>query len=203
MTLHGSANQPVVRQGSRSDIGAVVTLHASSISEGFLVALGPRFLGRLYMRILRSKRALLLVAQDEGGGICGFVAASEDTRAFYADFLLRDGLVAGLVALPQVLRAPRRVFETLRYGTAGDDAALPSAEIFALAVAAPARGLGVASRLLIEALAELGLRGVQSARVVTGSQNEAALRTYEKAGFETRGRLEVHRGVAQEVLVWG
>lgn len=190
-----------VRRGVGADAHSVATLHADLVADGFLATLGPRFLGRLYRRMLRSSRAFVIVG-DSDGAVCGFVAVAEDTRAFYRDFLVRDGVLAGLVALPRVLGAPRHVWETFRYGTAAAEAALPRAEILAVAVAPSAQGHGLAVRLVTEALAELGRRGVPSARVVTAMDNEPARRTYERAGFERRERIEVHHGVAQDVLVW-
>ena len=190
-----------VRPGVCADARSVAALHTDLIADGFLATLGPRFLGRLYRRMLRSSRSFVIVG-DAVGAVCGFVAVAEDTRGFYRDFLVRDGVLAGLVALPRVLHAPRHVWETFRYGTAVGEGVLPRAEILAVAVAPSQQGHGLAVRLVTEALAELRRRGVPSARVVTAVDNEAACRTYERAGFERRERIEVHRGVAQDVLVW-
>ena len=191
-----------VRRAEAGALAAVAHLHADAIGEGFLATLGPRFLERLYRRMIGSGRSFVLVA-GSGPRVFGFVAVAEDTRSLYREFLLRDGVVAGLGALPALVRRPRHVWETLRYGTSGGAGTLPSAEVLALAVAAGSRGQGVGARLLAEALAELRRRGITSARVVTVRENAAARRTYEAAGFELRATVELHRGVAQDVLVWG
>jgi ribosomal protein S18 acetylase RimI-like enzyme len=192
-----------VRSGRTGDASAVGALHAERIGEGFLVTLGPRFLARLYRRIARSPHAVLLVAED-GGRIVGFVAAATDTRRLYREFLLRDAVPAALAAAPAVLRAPRRVWETLRYASAGDDTGdLPAAEVLSIAVAADAGGRGIGGALLAAALDELGRAGVTSARVVTAVGNDAALAMYGRAGFRRQARTEVHAGVPQELLVWG
>jgi hypothetical protein len=52
------------------------------------------------------------------------------------------------------------------------------------------------------ALGELRDRGVTQAHVVTATTNTAAHRMYLACGFERRATIEVHRGVAQELLVW-
>lgn len=191
---------PVVRAGRPVDAPAVAALHAERIGEGFLVTLGPRFLTRLYRRMVLSPHALLLVAESDDR-IAGFVAAATSTRRLYGEFLRRDGLPAGLVAAPVVLRAPRRVWETFRYGTSGDSD-LPAAEILSIAVAAEAAGRGVGGGLLAAAQAELAGLGAREARVVTAAGNDAALAMYQRAGFRRRTRTEVHAGVPQEVLVW-
>jgi ribosomal protein S18 acetylase RimI-like enzyme len=179
----------------------VAALHAEHLPEGFLVALGPRFLRRLYARAARSPRAFVLVAEDDEG-VHGFLAVAEDTGRFYRDFLVRDGIAAGLAAAPNVARAPRRVWETLRYGMGAGGGELPRAEVLAIAVDARARGRGLGRELLAAGVEELGRRGVRAARVVTALDNEAGLRMYEVAGFRRHSRIEVHAGVSQQVLVW-
>jgi len=188
------------RHARGDDVHAVAALHAAGIPDGFLVSLGPRFLGRLYARIVRSPTSFLLVT-DGDRGISGFIAVAEDTGLLYREFLRRDGVVAAAVAAPRVLRAPRRIWETLRYGSVAEED-LPAAEILAMAVASHARGRGTGAALVRAGVGELTRRGVLAARVVTASDNPAALRMYERAGFDRVRRTEVHRGVSQEVLVW-
>jgi ribosomal protein S18 acetylase RimI-like enzyme len=189
-----------LRRGHAGDAAAVAALHAERIGEGFLVTLGPRFLTRLYRRIALSPAAVLVVAEDRER-IVGFVAAATSTRRLYGEFLRHDAVPAGLAAAPAVLRAPRRVWETFRYGSA-NDGDLPAAEVLSIAVAADAGGRGTGGALLGAALQALAESGVPAARVVTAVGNDAALAMYERAGFHRRDRTEVHAGVPQEVLVW-
>jgi ribosomal protein S18 acetylase RimI-like enzyme len=191
---------PRIRPADLGDVDAMSALHATCIAEGFLVTLGPRFLRRLYRRVVLSPRAFAFVV-DGPSGVCGYVASALDTGAFYREFAIRDGLIAATMALPRMLRAPRHVWETWRYGARaeGEEAA---AEILALAVAAGERGSGRGAALVAAAITEFGARGVASARVVTATGNIAAVRAYEVAGFHRSGSDEVHRGVSQEVLTW-
>jgi ribosomal protein S18 acetylase RimI-like enzyme len=189
-----------LRTGRVDDAPAIAGLHAERIGEGFLVTLGPRFLTRLYRRIALSPAAVLVVAES-ADRIVGFLAATTSTRRLYADFLRRDALAAGVVAAPAALRSPRRVWETLRYGTV-DDGDLPEAEVLSVAVAADVAGRGIGGRLLTAGLGELARAGTPAARVVTAVSNDAALAMYEGAGFRRRTRTEVHADVPQEVLVW-
>ncbi|HTK17199.1 MAG TPA: GNAT family N-acetyltransferase [Acidimicrobiia bacterium] len=193
----------LVRFATLEDVSAIAALHASRISEGFLVTLGPAFLRRLYRRIAFSRRAFLLVA-DDAGAVCGFIAVAENTRALYVEFLLHDGIAAAIAASRGIARAPHSVLETLRYGlrAGNDDGGGAAAEILATGVAADHSGRGIGTRLVRAAVEELARRGVASARVVTAVGNEAAVHAYERGGFRSQGRDEVHRGVDQELLVW-
>ncbi|MDQ1462108.1 MAG: hypothetical protein QOI08_3592 [Actinomycetota bacterium] len=183
-----------------ADVDAISALHARCIAEGFLVTLGPRFLRRLYRRVVCSPRAFALVA-DSPAGVCGYVAGAVDTGAFYREFVRRDAVIAGLTALPGIARSPRHVWETWRYG-ARTDAGGAVAEILALAVVPEARGRHLGGALAAAAVAEFERRGVAAARVVTATGNISAVRAYERAGFHRSGSDEVHRGVSQEVLTW-
>lgn len=189
-----------IRTGTAADAPFAAHLHAAAISDGFLATLGPRFLTLLYRRITRAGGAELLVAVD-GEGVIGFVAVADDTRAFYRGFLAHDALVALWVAAPSVIRSPRRVWETLRYG-ASDDGSIPRAEILSVAVDPASRMGGVGTALVGTALDRLRARGVTEAKVVTAANNAAAQRMYEAVGFITAGTTEVHPGTSQQVLLW-
>lgn len=208
MTDRPVGTGPLLRFATLEDVGAVAGLHASRISEGFLVSLGPAFLRRLYRRVVLSHRSFLLVA-DDGRSVCGFIAVAEDTGALYREYLVRDGVMAAITAARGIARAPHSVFETLRYGLRGGEAEGTNgsstgraAEILATGVAADRAGRGIGTQLVRAAVEELERRGVASARVVTAVGNEAAVRAYERGGFRSRGREVVHRGITQELLVW-
>ncbi|MFL6241606.1 MAG: GNAT family N-acetyltransferase [Acidimicrobiia bacterium] len=202
MNSHTASGAPrPTRLGTLADVPVVAALHRECFPEGFLPTLGSRPLERLYRHIVQSADAFVVVS-DDADGLSGFVAVTEDTRALYRDFLRRHGVTAALIAAPAVLRAPRKVWETVRYGNRADRAGLPSAEFLAVAVAERRRGTGVAPSLVAAALEELRRRGIDTACVVTAAGNSSALRLYERAGFRHQQRTEVHRGVPQEVLVW-
>jgi ribosomal protein S18 acetylase RimI-like enzyme len=191
-----------VRLAGPADAPRLAELHATRISEGFLASLGVGFLTRLYRRITRSPDSFAYVELERPGGpVVGFAAATTSTGQLYKSFALHDGVVAGLTSAPQLLRSWRRVLETLRYpGGEGED--LPAAEILAVAVDADAGGRGVGRRVVDAATALLEARGVGEVKVVTGSDNVAALKLYARCGFEPRARIEVHEGTSSEVLVW-
>lgn len=189
-----------LRLAGEADAPRLAELHAARISDGFLPRLGPAFLTRLYRRIVRSPGAFAYVVAADDAPADGFAAAAVDTGRLYREFVRHDGVAAGLAAAPRLLRSWRRVLETLRYPSAGDD--LPAAEILAVAVDAAASGRGIGRTLVEAATAELARRGVDAAKVVTGADNEAARRLYAACGFTERARIEVHEGAPSEVLVW-
>jgi ribosomal protein S18 acetylase RimI-like enzyme len=189
-----------IRRAVPDDVDAMARLHAAEITEGFLPTLGPRFLARLYRRAVFDSSSFAFVAGCDGV-VVGFAAATEDLRGLYRSFLVRDGLPAAAAAAPNLVRSWRRVLETLRYG-GGGEAALPPAEVIAVAVDRRARGQGVGRRLVAAVIDEFASRGVPAARVVAGTDNEAALRLYHSAGFRHAATVQVHAGVASEVLTW-
>ncbi|HEY3724952.1 MAG TPA: GNAT family N-acetyltransferase [Acidimicrobiia bacterium] len=193
----------IVREAVESDTGRLAELHAGRITDGFLPTLGPAFLDRLYRRIVRSADSFAFVAaeEDDGAQVLGFAAATADLGALYKTFAWRDGVIAGFLAAPRLLRSWRRVVETVRY-PASEGADLPAAEILAVAVDERAGGRGIGTRVVDAATQRLAAHGARAVKVVTGSDNDVALRLYAHCGFEVRTRVEVHEGVSSEVLVW-
>jgi ribosomal protein S18 acetylase RimI-like enzyme len=205
----------IVRLAEEPDAARLAELHATRITDGFLPTLGPAFLTRLYRRIVRSPDAFAYVATlgDEGAAnrrVVGFAAATVDIGRLYRTFALRDGLVAGAVAAPRLLRSWRRVLETIRYPAAesrtgpadGREAELPAAEILAVAVEAESGQRGIGRAVVDAATSRLSGRGETAVKVVAGADNTAALRLYAACGFVPRARIEVHEGAPSEVLVW-
>jgi ribosomal protein S18 acetylase RimI-like enzyme len=191
-----------IRLAHDADAARLAQLHADRITDGFLPTLGPAFLTRLYRRIVRSADSFAFVATEDGDArVIGFAAGTADIGALYKSFAIHDGLVAGVIAAPRLVRSWRRVLETLRY-PADDGEALPPAEILAVAVDHRVSGRGIGALLVDASTERLAARGQDSVKVVTGSDNGAALRLYEKCGFTVASRIEVHEGTSSEVLVW-
>jgi ribosomal protein S18 acetylase RimI-like enzyme len=215
MTESANGARVVVRLGTEADAPAAALLHSASISEGFLAALGPRFLTRLYRRVVRSPDAFLLVA-DGGGSTAGFLAGALDLRALYRRFLLHDGLPAALSSLPRLFASRRQAWETLRHGTGGTGSgsggtgpesaaaagAAPSAtaELLAIAVDPGWRGHHVGALLVEGFVSEVEKRGGGDAQVVVGAENAVAIALYRRSGFETDHSFELHRGTTSLVM---
>ncbi len=203
VTESANGARVVVRLGSEADAEAAAHLHAGSITEGFLSALGPRFLARLYRRVVRSPDAFLLVAEG-GGGTAGFLAGAVDLRALYRRFLLHDGPAAVLGSLPTLLASWRHAWETLRHGSGPARAETatggPAAELLSVAVDPAWRGRHVGAQLVDGFLAELERRGVGRSQVVVGADNAAAIALYRAKGFAPDHSFELHRGTVSLVM---
>lgn len=188
-----------IRAAVPTDLDRIAQLHAEQIDEGFLTSLGLPFLRRLYGRVLRSEDCFIVVDVD-GAEVTGFVAGVSDLGSLYRRFVIRDGLFAAFRSAPRLLRSLPRVVETLRYPQAV--AALPSAEILAVAVAARHCGAGIGRSLVRSAVAEFQSRSISTAKVVTTTDNDRALAVYRGAGFVSTACVEMHAGRSSEVLVW-
>ncbi|MBA2532844.1 MAG: GNAT family N-acetyltransferase [Nocardioidaceae bacterium] len=192
-----------IAPGAARDVDAVARLHAQLLADSFLATLGERFLRVLYRRIARDRASTLLVAR-RGPDVIGFIAGTENTKQLYRDFIRRDAVRAVAAAGPGLVRNPRATLETLRYdAVAGSSSDLPAAELLALAVRPSARGRGVGARLVAALQEDFGARRVSRARVTVAADNTAALAVYVRCGYVRAARIEVHRGRASEVLVWG
>jgi hypothetical protein len=96
--------------------------------------------------------------------------------------------------------------ETLRYGTGGDDADMPDAEILAVAVGGPrCRDTVWAAHSSSAALATLHAHGIDTAHVVTAVGNEPALACTNERAFVAIGApkctVAFPRGARMAVIV--
>jgi ribosomal protein S18 acetylase RimI-like enzyme len=190
-----------VRPAAEADAALAARLHAGQISEGFLALLGPRFLQRLYRRVGRSPGSFLLVAEC-GGVPGGFLAGSTDVAGLYKSFLWHDGIPAAVGAVGPLLTGWRRVLETLRHGSSGGEGVGRGGELLAVAVDPASQGRG-AGRLLVAAfLDEIAARGGDAAHVVVGAANSTAVALYERSGFVTVDRFELHPGTESLLMQW-
>ncbi len=198
----GPATGPAttVRVGTPADAPMAAALHAEGISQGFLSVLGPRFLTRLYRRICLVPDSFLLVAERDAP--VGFIAGSTDVGSLYRTFLWRDGAVAAALAARHLVVGWRRVLETLRHGDGGGPGSGRGAELLAVAVDRRSQGLGAGRQLVAAFLAEVSARGLDAAHVVVGADNGTATALYERAGFATVERFELHPGTESLLMQW-
>jgi ribosomal protein S18 acetylase RimI-like enzyme len=189
--------------GTDLDAPACAALHAEQISQGFLSMLGPRFLRRLYRRIGRFDDSFLLIA-DDNTEAAGFIAGATDVRGLYRSFLFHDGIPAALGAAGPVLLGWRRVLDTLGHARADTDGsgAGRGAELLAVAVNPAWQGQGVGRRLVEAFLDMVTTRAGDSAHVVVGADNAAAVSLYERCGFVTVEHFELHAGTESLVMQW-
>jgi len=193
-------DSPVLRSATPADATSIARLHLDLIDTGFLSSLGVGFLQLLYRALIESEHGSVTVAETDGV-IVGFIAGTDDTRAFYRQFLRGSLPKAVWRLLPSVVR-PRTwkgMWETLRYGGGATPVA---SELLSMAVAPRAQRLGLGSLLVDTLLAQLEARGVDRVKVVVGEENQAAVSLYLSCGYEVSGQLEIHRGVASLEMIW-
>jgi len=192
-------DEVVVRPGTVADAGVSARLHAAQINEGFLARLGPRFLTHLYRRVALSSSSFLLVAVRRGQ-VVGFLAGSIDLKELYKQFLVRDGVVAGVTSAPRLVMAWRRALETLRHSSRPRGTESSVSELLSVAVDPDSRGLCVGRLLVDEFLEETTKRHVEVAQVVVGRDNERAVSLYSGAGFATVEEFEMHPGITSLLM---
>lgn len=187
-----------IRRAGPSDAPVIAALHREQIPWGLLSRLGDEFVAAFYAALVRSPLGFAFVAERDGR-VVGFASGVVHWRRFYREFL-RAHLGLAVRAVAAGLRAARwrRLLETTRYAAS---AALPPAELVSIAVSPEARGGGVASGLVAAVLEEFAARAVAAVRVTAGSENLAARRLYERAGFALRAEAEIHPGEVAAIYV--
>jgi len=199
-----------IRDASLHNAKACAKIHQQEIATGFLSQLGIRFLEALYTAMVTSQHALCIVAEDEKGRVVGFVSGCFHVSKFYKEFLVKHGLKAFLILLPQMVKPSvlKKVFETAKYPSTTSDTPetvgandLPKAELLSIAVKQHVRGIGVSQKLAAALFDECKKKGVQRIKVVVGVENIRANKFYEKVGFELHSNLFVHESEMSNVYV--
>jgi ribosomal protein S18 acetylase RimI-like enzyme len=183
------------------EAAAVARLHAGTITGGFLVKLGPRFLASLYRGIAADDQSLVLVARD-GGRVIGFCAYTDNVAGLYRRVLRRRALGLALGALPRALdpRILKEVLDTLRYPQKQATGDLPASELLTLGVDGSQRGRGVGRQLVEACIEKARERGQQRVKVLAGAELEPANKLYRSLGFDLATQISQH-GEPLNVLV--
>lgn len=195
----GSQSTVSVRKASPADSAVIAALHQEEIPWGQLANLGPGIVAAFYRTLLDSDLGFAFIAERDGLPL-GYVTGIVHWRRFYRTFVRRHWVLAARLLIRRLFDVGRwrRLVETTRYATT---ATLPDAELLAIALRPEARGTGTADVLVHELLSEFASRGVTQVRVTTASENVAAARIYERAGFQLRGEVAIHRGEGARVYV--
>jgi ribosomal protein S18 acetylase RimI-like enzyme len=150
---------------------------------------------------MTTSRHCLCVVAERRGRVVGYAAALTSGRRFYREFLLRKGLLCGLLALPHLLRLSnlRTVWTALTYfpGAAHQD---PEAEMVSLVVDREAQSSGLGRELWEGVVAGLRARGVAEMKIATDTGNERANRMYLNRGCRLIRKEPLYRD--NEVCVY-
>lgn len=192
-----------IRKADSINARACALIHQQEIPTGFLSQLGTPFLKLLYTAMIRSRKVICLVVEDESDQVVGFVCGCSHVGKFYKEFIIKHSLKAFLILLPQLLRPTifKKVLETAKYEGNSDAPGLPQAELLAIAVRPHVRGTAVAQKLTEALFTECREREIQNIKVVVGSENIRANRFYEKLGFKLHSNTSVHESEVSNVYV--
>jgi GNAT superfamily N-acetyltransferase len=180
----------------------IAYIHQNEIGEGFLPTLGIKFLSKLYSRISRSEYTFLIAAFIDNE-IVGFLAGSLDTRKFYKEFIIRDGLFFLPILLPQLLSldAILKVRETLLYPQKKEEVSLPNSEILNFCVSQKNQRKGVGKVIYKYAIEEFLRLNVNKVKIVTGCTQISAQSFYESFGASLATKTEIHKNVSSLIYI--
>lgn len=192
----------VYAQASHADLTPCSQLFVDAFEESIRQVFGktpPIRLVHQVLRLLYDADPGAFVVAVESGRIVGYVYAPLSLRGVWRTALLRGHLfrwIAGWGRLRMGL-APLRVllldkFYFVRSSVGGELAA--EARILSLAVDKQARGTGVGTGLVAQALRRFEQHGVSRVRLEVRPWNEPALRIYTKLGFQVCGETRDSRG---------
>jgi glycosyltransferase involved in cell wall biosynthesis/ribosomal protein S18 acetylase RimI-like enzyme len=192
--------EPSIRRGRRRDAGQLARLHRLELPDAFLPMLGEQFLRRLYRALVSDPEAITFVA-TEGDRVVGYATGVLSVGRFYRRFLLQHGIAASLEASRNLLRPHvlRKAYETLRYPSMFE-ASGGDAELLSIVVAPSARSRGTGRLLADTVVRRLSGLGAREVRVVVGSENDGAIRFYERMGFVRVANLAVHGNASSTLL---
>lgn len=168
-------------------------LHATALPPGLTTALGSRWLQAYYRSFADSPYGIALLATLDGQPV-GVLAGTTDTAAHRAwtrrasrRRLVSLGLLAvvrrPLLAALLLRRGGQRLAGRLRRRPSQEPTPTKTAVLAYLAVAPPARGLGVGAALVEGFVREAALAGAREAMLVTLAGDAGAGRFYERLGW--------------------
>lgn len=192
-----------IREAEPLNARACATIHQQEIATGFLSKLGVPFLGLLYAAMIQSQQVVCFVAEDKNGQVVGFISGCFHVGKFYKEFLIKYGLKASLVILPQVVKPMvlKGIFEMLRYQSNDDAPQLPEAELLSIAVRPHVRGTAVAQKLVEALFNRSREREAEEIMVVVGGKNIRANKFYQKVGFRFHSETSVHGAEVSNIYV--
>ena len=176
-------------------LGDCADIHLQVIPDGFLPTFGRYFLLQLYDYLASSQKSFLIVSRVNDTTV-GFICGSFGTGSLYRHFVIRKAALIGIPVLRRLfIRGTlRKIWEVVRYPAGEEKDDLPGSEILNFCVTRSSQGQGV-GRSLFQALCDEYKRcGIQDIRIVTGSDQLAAQKFYEKEGARLRQKLQVHEG---------
>ena len=140
------------------------------------------------------------------GEVVGYVAWVTDRSRFFREFVLRHGLTATRLLLPQIFRRSNLViiFRSFTFFSKKNRSKPePPTELVSFAVSSRHHGTGIAKRLFAVVREEMRARGVTQLRVGTVAvDNHAANSMYQRLGFTMIDTIPFYANTAVNVYVY-
>lgn len=194
----------VIRQAAKTDVPAMVRIFLAGFRDELLPTFGEPFTGNsmrdVFFFCLKAEPAGFFVAEEDGV-ILGYNFVSRSISRLQVAAVLRGwifrwawfffsgsyGITWG--ALWKMLKNKASfVGSSQKYRSAGD------AQVLNIAVAAEARGRGVAGKLMEAGIDYLRKIEVRELRLEVRRDNFPAVRVYERAGFVEKGSTRDLKG---------
>lgn len=185
-----------VRHGRIADIPRLVELFAEM---GFsrLHGFGVGFARLMHRHIVRSPHATCIVAEVDGR-ILGYITGAFDGSRFAKTFILKYGVLAGLMILPRLLRPThvKTLYNCLTYfgrNPFGDQ----KESGLTFGVSKESRRMGVGRAVFMRLMDEFRERGAESFSFMTdGAENAPANKFYRSLGCEYLGQYQFYESSA-------
>lgn len=191
-----------VRPARAADAEAITRIAIDVLEWSRIYELGPAFANVLHRHIATSEHGLLSVGV-RAGEVVGFLIGTFEAKRLFRQFLVRHGVHASLVLLPQLF-VPRRaavIWRGLTYfpEAPADD---PVAEILSFAIAPTAQRSGLGKALFRDLVRRYHAHGTRVLKVGTiDVDNEPSNRFFSKLGARILRTEELYAGKLVNVYV--
>jgi ribosomal protein S18 acetylase RimI-like enzyme len=170
----------------KSDIENVVRIHNDSFKNFFLTVLGDSFLKVYYNSIRKNNKGILLGIFDNGE-LCGFCAATNLSKGFNEQLILKNILPFSLIGLKLFFTQPDslfRLYKNFKKNDLSDSDSHEYAELLSIAVLQNKQGLGLGKTLLLKLEDDLKLIGCNELSLTTDFyDNDKTIQFYRGLGY--------------------
>ncbi len=185
LQLVSESDLQAARPMKPADITTVVDIHMQAFQNFFLTFLGPRFLRELYSSI-RADPSGIAYVYNNGNGILGFVAGTDQPDGFYRRLLVHRWWRFGLASIGPVLSKPSILPRLLRaFNKPGEvKAEQNTGTLMSIATLPNAQNKGIGQILVKAFLNEASRRDLKYVNLTTDQDNnQKANIFYQKLGF--------------------
>lgn len=185
---------PIIIQ--RLELGhalVVAEIHIASQSGTFLTSLGHGFLTLLYDQISRSNYGNSYVALNSSE-VIGFVVGTVHTKKLFKEVVLKAPFHFGWLVFKRAVSRPVLLWQAVKTLAYPSQSAkdLPEAELLALAVTPAWRNQKIGGQLMQRLVQSMEAAGIDKMSVTVDSNNDGALRFYQRHGFVPQSTFEMY-----------